>query len=200
MQDILMSSVLENNLAHTMAPILYSVSTMHRMTVSLALTRAAPVQFEKDRPVAQDDEFDIRDDGISGQCISEERAGCDGKEGIHGGRRRLQRQQFVPSQRRRLPSGFFFPRAGCRVGRPNAQRPAGDGSVHAAGGPSAREAGGTRRRGPATEFTFVYYPCLKEAMVARQKIKELSLTEDGKALTCDYENTTIDTINRSDST
>eukprot|EP01083_Nonionella_stella_P170993 583135_1 len=40
-----------------------------------------------------------------------------------------------------------------------------------------------------TKFTFVYYPCLKEAMVAREKIKELTLTEDGKALTCDYENT-----------
>eukprot|EP01083_Nonionella_stella_P301204 1032033_1 len=38
------------------------------------------------------------------------------------------------------------------------------------------------------EFTLVYYPCLKEAMVALQKIKELILTEDGKALTCDYEN------------
>eukprot|EP01083_Nonionella_stella_P162968 535486_1 len=36
MQDIMMSSDLENNLAHPMAPILYSVSTMHCMTVSLA--------------------------------------------------------------------------------------------------------------------------------------------------------------------
>eukprot|EP01083_Nonionella_stella_P177714 625469_1 len=39
------------------------------------------------------------------------------------------------------------------------------------------------------DYVIAYYPCLKEAMVARQKIKELSLTEDGKALTCDYENT-----------
>ena len=36
MQDIRASSYLENNLEHPIAPLLYTLSTMHCMTVSLA--------------------------------------------------------------------------------------------------------------------------------------------------------------------
>ncbi len=36
MQDIRASSALERNLDHPLAPFLYAVSVMHRMTVSLA--------------------------------------------------------------------------------------------------------------------------------------------------------------------